>query len=128
MTLHTVKKLVACILALALVKSSTAQTKVDRIIIITTDGLRWQELFTGLDSSIANQKKFNQEDSLELYKTYWHKEAEERRKLLMPFFWNSIVNQGQVYGNRHFGNKVNTANPFRFSYPGYSEIFTGYAD
>ena len=115
-------------LAFALVTSSIAQTKVDRIIIITTDGLRWQELFAGIDSSIANQKKFNQDDSLQLYKSYWHKEAEERRKLLMPFFWNSIVQQGQVYGNRHFGNKVNTANPFRFSYPGYSEIFTGYAD
>ena len=106
---------------LALVKSSIAQAKVDRIIIITTDGLRWQELFAGIDSSIANQKDFNQDDSLELYKTYWHKEAEERRKLLMPFFWNGIVKQGQVYGNRQYGN-MSHANPFRFSY-GYSEYY-----
>ena len=128
MILYTFKKLVVFILAFALVKSSIAQTKVDRIIIITTDGLRWQELFTGLDSSIANQNQFNQDDSLELLKNYWHNEAEERRILLMPFFWNTIVKQGQVYGNRYYANKVNTANPFRFSYPGYNEIFTGYAD
>jgi hypothetical protein len=31
---------------------------------------------------------------------YWHKESEERRKLLMPFFWNVLAAKGQLYGNR----------------------------
>jgi hypothetical protein len=39
-----------------------------------------------------------------------------------------MATQGQVYGNRAFGNKVDNANPYWFSYPGYSEIFCGYAD
>jgi hypothetical protein len=52
----------------------------------------------------------------------------ERRKKLLPFLWSTIDSSGQIYGNRNFGNKVNNANPYWFSYPGYSEILTGYAD
>ena len=40
------------------VKAALAQTA-ENIIIITTDGLRWQEVFGGMDSAIANNKKFN---------------------------------------------------------------------
>ncbi len=46
----------------------------------------------------------------------------------MPFFWTTIAGKGQLYGNRTYGNKVDNANPYWFSYPGYSEIMTGYAD
>jgi hypothetical protein len=46
----------------------------------------------------------------------------------MPFLWNTIGTTGQIYGNRLLGNKVNTANPYWFSYPGYHEILTGYPD
>jgi hypothetical protein len=105
-----------------------AQQKADHLIIITMDGFRWQEVFNGMDSPIANKTEFNQEDSIEIFKKYWNKNSEERRKLLLPFFWNTIALKGQIYGNRNYGNNVNTANPFRFSYPGYNEIFTGNPD
>ena len=39
-----------------------------------------------------------------------------------------MARQGQLYGNRRYDNKVDNANPYWFSYPGYNEIFTGYAD
>ena len=52
----------------------------------------------------------------------------ERRKKLMPFLWNVIAEKGQVYGNRSLNNKVNTANLYARSYPGYSEMFTGKTD
>jgi len=48
--------------------------------------------------------------------------------MLMPFTWKTLAKQGAVYGNRNFDNKVLVANPYRFSYAGYNEIFTGYAD
>lgn len=102
--------------------------RAENIIIITTDGFRWQELFKGMDSAIANNPKFNQGDSAYIFERYWSKNENERRKKLMPFFWNTIVNHGQIYGNRKFDNKVNNANPHWFSYPGYSEIMTGFAD
>ena len=100
----------------------------ENIIIITTDGLRWQEVFRGMDSAIANNKKFNQEDSVYLYKKYWGNNYDERRKKLMPFLWSTIERSGQIYGNRDFNNNVDNANPYWFSYPGYNEIFTGYPD
>jgi Sulfatase len=102
--------------------------KIENIIIITTDGLRWQEVFGGMDSAIANNSKFNQGDSSLIFKKYWATSSQERRQKLLPFVWNTIQQKGQIHGNRTIGNKVDVANPYWFSYPGYSEIFTGYVD
>ena len=106
---------------------SKAQTA-ENIIIITTDGFRWQEVFNGMDSSLANDNRFNQGDSSYIFKKYWSENVFERRKKLMPFLWSVVEQKGQLYGNRTHGNNVDNANPFWFSYPGYSEIFTGFAD
>ena len=111
-------------LCFALSKAQTAQN----IIVVTTDGFRWQELFKGMDTAIANNNKFNQGDSSFIYKNFWAENEEERRKKIMPFFWTMIKEQGVIYGNRTQNNKVDVANPYRFSYPGYSEIMTGYPD
>jgi hypothetical protein len=116
------------VLFLLAVKPAGAQTRPENIIIITTDGLRWQEVFKGMDTAIANNPKFNQEDSAYIYKQYWDENLQARRRKLMPFLWSIVGQKGQVYGNRLFDNKVDNANPFWFSYPGYSEIMTGYAD
>lgn len=102
--------------------------KAENIIVITTDGLRWQEVFSGMDSAIANNKRFHRGDSSSIYQKYWAASAEERRKKLMPFLWSVIETNGQLHGNRYYGNYVNNANPYWFSYPGYSEIMTGFAD
>jgi hypothetical protein len=107
---------------------SFAQQKAENIIIITTDGFRWQEVFAGMDSTIANQRKYNQGDSNYIYKKYWANDASVRRQKLLPFLWNTVADNGQIYGNRNFGNKVDNSNPYWFSYPGYSEIFCGYVD
>lgn len=115
-------------LFLSLLIISTHAQQAENIIIITTDGFRWQELFQGMDSAIANNSKFDQGDSAYIFRQYWSNDENERRKKLMPFFWNTISNHGQIYGNRKFDNKVSNANPYKFSYPGYSEIMTGFAD
>lgn len=102
--------------------------KTENIVIITTDGYRWQELFGGMDQVIANNKEYNEKDSAYIFKNYWSEDVAARREKLMPFFWNTIAKSGQLYGNRNFGNKVNVTNPYWFSYPGYSEIMCGFAD
>jgi hypothetical protein len=101
---------------------------VENIVIITTDGFRWQEFFTGMDSAIANDKRFNQDDSVNLFKKYWAANPDERRKKIFPFLWSTLEKNGQIYGNRNYNNKVDNANRYWFSYPGYNEIFTGYPD
>ena len=59
----------------------------ENIIIITTDGLRWQELFEGMDPAIAKDRKFNQGDSTYIFKKFWSENVNERRAKLMPFIW-----------------------------------------
>ena len=105
----------------------TAQQKTENIVIVTLDGMRWQEVFGGADSAILKNKKYTK-DSSGSSKTFWSNDVIERRKKLFPFLWSTIATQGQLYGNRWAGNKVNNANPYWFSYPGYNEIFTGYPD
>ena len=100
----------------------------ENLIIITTDGYRWQEVFGGMEKQIANDKAFNEGDSAYIFKNYWSEDPLERRKKLMPFFWSTIATKGQIYGNRLLGNKVDVSNPYKFSYPGYSEIMCGYVD
>lgn len=120
-------KRIIIILLLACGTIAQAQ-KAENIIVITTDGFRWQEAFNGMDETLARDKKFNQNDSSYIYKKYWAETPKERREKLMPFMWSVLAKKGQIYGNRKLGNKVNNANPYWFSYPGYNEIMTGYAD
>lgn len=105
-----------------------SQQRAQNLIIITTDGLRWQEVFNGMDSAIAINPEFNQEDSAYIFSKYWSPDPASRRARLFPFLWNELAGGGRVYGNRQVGSCVNNFNPYWFSYPGYSEIMTGYAD
>jgi len=97
------------------------------IFIITTDGFRWQEVFNGADSIIINNPAYVKDTAL-LKQMYWDNDVNERRKMLMPFVWKSLLKAGSIYGNRNYENKVTVSNPYRFSYAGYNEILTGYAD
>ncbi len=106
-------------------KSQLPETK--NVFIVTIDGIRWQEVFKGPDSSILNNSRFTK--NIELAKMlYYDSSMKESRKKLLPFFWNIIATKGRLYGNRLQKNKVNVSNVYKFSYPGYNEILTGYAD
>ena len=99
----------------------------NKIFIITLDGFRWEEVFTGADSSLISNPEINTDTSL-AKALYWDNDPNERRKKLMPFFWSVIARQGELYGNRNYHNNVNVANPYALSYPGYSELLTGSVD
>ena len=113
-------------LTLSLLSFSQAQ-QTGNIFIITTDGFRWQEIFSGADESLVGNATYVK-DTATLKQLYWRNDIEERKKILMPFTWNIIATYGSMYGNRLYDNKVSVTNPYRFSYAGYNEIFTGYAD
>jgi hypothetical protein len=99
-----------------------------KVIVITTDGLRWEDVFNGLDTAILNNKAFQHADSSATAIKFGGATSEERRKKLMPFFWSTIVGKGEIHGNRNKGSYVDNSNPYWFSYPGYSEILTGQVD
>lgn len=122
--------LLGCMAVLFISGISHAQTqtrKTENVMIITFDGLRWEELFGGAVDSLMNDKLFV-EDTTALKKRFGGKTPEERRNTLMPWMWQTVAKQGQLYGNRLLGNKVDVSNPHWFSYPGYNEILTGYGD
>ena len=106
-----------------------SQSHIDenKVFLITLDGLRWQELFSGADSLLVKNKKYVKHPD-KLYKWTWGATAQERRLALMPFIWNHVIKMGQIHGNRRLGSKVNLTNEMWFSYPGYNEILTGRAD
>jgi len=101
--------------------------RTENLVIFTLDGMRWQEVFGGVDSVLTNNKQYTK-DRAELNKRFYSPDIRERRKKLFPFLWTTVEAKGQLYGNRNIGNLVNVANPYQFSYPGYNEIFTGYPD
>jgi hypothetical protein len=115
------------VLGTSFLSEAQPTSKTKNVFIITTDGFRWQEVFTGADSLLINNKKYTADTSL-ANEMYWDATIELRRKKLMPFFWNVIAKKGQLYGNRLLNNKVNMKNLYKISYPGYNEILTGFAD
>ena len=123
------KHLIAIISVLLLPWMVQAQPslRTEQVILITFDGLRWQELFTGADLSLIGDEAFVAEPEI-LKHRFWDEDAMMRRIRLMPFFWSVIAEEGQMYGNRAHGSLVNVTNNFLFSYPGYNEILTGFSD
>lgn len=98
-----------------------------KLVIVTIDGLRWQEAFSGADEKLLNHTEFV--GNIEALKTrFWHPDIEERKKRLMPFLNYVIGKEGTLIGDRGNGSMMSLTNQQRFSYPGYNEIFTGQAD
>ena len=104
-----------------------AQSRTRNVIIVTLDGFRWQEIFGGADSILITNSTYNVDTGL-CKSMYWAPTAAQRREKLMPFMWNVIGKQGQLYGNRWLQNHVAVKNIYKFSYPGYNEILTGFPD
>lgn len=114
-------------IALASTLSPTLGTKTRHVFLIMLDGLRWQEVFTGADESLIN--KDNGVTHIdETRAAYWRETPEARRAALMPFLWNTAIPLGRAYGNLLEGSDAHVTNPWRVSYPGYSETFCGYTN
>ena len=101
---------------------------VSNVILVTMDGLRWQEVFGGLDETMLGDKANGTNDVAEINRLYAGNTAEERRARLMPFFWNVIAEQGVVFGDQEDESHVHVTNGMNFSYPGYSELLCGFPD
>jgi hypothetical protein len=104
-----------------------AQSINTKVVLITLDGVRWQELFSGADPMLVTNEAFVN-DTTALKQAFWRESAIERRNVLFPFLWKEVSEMGQLHGNRNLGSKMDLTNTLWFSYPGYSEILTGHAD
>jgi len=119
-------RLFPCVVLLSVfLPAQSHRTK--NVILFTADGLRWQDLFTGIDPMLANEKTASMEDAKDRRERYWRATPEERRKQLMPFFWNELALRGAILGNVNKSSSMKVTNAFRVSYPGYAEMLTGHA-
>ena len=101
--------------------------KTQTVVLIVSDGLRWQEIFTGADAALLNDKKSGSWLSeADLHRRYWRDKVAVRRQTLFPFLWGTVAKQGQILGNQNKGSVARVSNGKAFSYPGYNEMTTGY--
>lgn len=108
---------------------SATPARARNVVLIVTDGVRWQEVFTGADPLLLNDKAGGSWTPVsELRQKYWHDDPKERRRLLMPFLWGTVAARGQIFGNQQLGSRAAVTNDKWFSYPGYNEMASGVAD
>jgi len=117
------KKLYFSLMIMICMTANAQSYKTKNVILITLDGFRWQEVFNGPDSTLLRGK-----DLKEVKAMFLTNNPVESRKKLLPFIWTEIADKGQLYGNRNKQNFANVTNNYWFSYPGYNELFTGFAD
>ncbi len=121
--MHLGLRLVA--LVLLCFSATAAELKTRNVVLIISDGFRWQEVFGGADRELMSKGVKN---TNELAREFWRETPEARREALLPFLWTEIARNGQLLGNQAKGSVVRVSNGKNFSYPGYNEIITGIAD
>jgi len=105
-----------------------AQVARDNVVLIVLDGLRWEEVFRGADSTLLNREHGGIDDTAAIRAEFWRPAVEERRRALMPFLWDSVAATGVLIGDGDAGESVRATNGLNFSYPGYNEMIAGVAD
>ncbi len=97
------------------------------VILVSLDGFRPEEMFSGADERLMIPELGVKE--LDKYKRkYGHDDAVQRRRLLMPHLWRQIDQGGWIAGDPLQESHVRVTNGLNFSYPGYNEMLTGFAD
>jgi hypothetical protein len=107
--------------------SAAGSIAADKVVLVTLDGLRWQELFTGIDETLLNSLEFTKSAET-LNRDFWDDAPEKRAQKLMPFMHGTVFEQGAFVGDLRHGSCAEVSNRKNFSYPGYSEILTGFVD
>jgi hypothetical protein len=131
---HSTTIILACGLGLWLctthaIGSEPPHRATQNVILITFDGLRWQEVFSGCDQTLLNKDQGGGvRDVPTLTARFWRDTVEERREVLLPFFWKTVARRGQVFGDPAQNCRARVTNGRNFSYPGYNEILTGFPD
>jgi hypothetical protein len=114
---------------LAFAQQTAPALKTRNVVLIVSDGLRWQEIFTGADPTLLNDKDGGMWDDVSrMRRDYWRDDVAERRRALFPFLWNVVAKQGQIFGNQTKGSVAHVTNGLAFSYPGYNEMLSGHPD
>lgn len=102
--------------------------RADNIIVVTLDGMRWQEIFSGVSSALLNETEGGVRDASAMEQRFGGSTEEERRRRLMPFLWSVVAKDGQMFGDPSAASDARLTNGVAISYPGYNEILAGFPD
>ncbi len=120
--------LLAALLGLTVAAGAMAG-KTRNVVLIVSDGLRPEEMFSGVEEDLLDPKNGgNWTPEKELRAKYWDSDPKVRRMLLFPFIWGTVGIKGQLLGNASAGSQAQVANGLAFSYPGYNEMASGIPD
>ncbi|MGY5799374.1 alkaline phosphatase family protein [Rheinheimera faecalis] len=93
-----------------------------KVVLVSIDGVRWQEVFAGADPTLYQQPQWvKTPDLIRAFKP-------GQPELLMPFLHKTVKQQGITVGDRSQGSAINVSNPYQISYPGYQELLAGFSD
>ena len=101
-----------------------------RVVLITLDGARIEEVFGGLDEAVLRSTLAEDQTRAAhpLLERFGGATPEIRREKLMPFLWGTLLREhGSIAGNPAVGSHVRLSNRHRVSYPGYAELLLGAA-
>ena len=122
---------IAFLVALAVLAGSAQEPPAGpatNVLLVTMDGMRWQEVFGGLQAQLLTKEDGGVSDVAPWKARFDAPSPEQRREKLMPFLWTVIAKQGQVFGDPARNSVARVTNGLWFSYPGYNELLTGFAD
>ncbi len=109
-------------------RAASPKPVAENLILVTLDGMRWQEIFGGADEQLIDAKVGGVRDVAGTRRRFWRATPEERRATLMPFLWTVIAKDGQIFGDPAHTCEAKITNGKKFSYPGYNELLCGFPD
>ena len=124
--MRSLKAFAGVMIALLVFPSQQGAPVSQNVVIITIDGYRWQEMFSGAAQEYFEKDSKGQPQAAE--KRFWRPNAGERRQALTPFLWTEVAANGQILGDPSSNSRAHVTNGLWFSYPGYNEMFAGSPD
>lgn len=93
-----------------------------KVVIVTFDGVRWQEIFRGADPALIEAEV---EADLQEPITESFVKVADRAGAIAPFLHEVVGKQGVLIGDRDRNSCARVKNDMWFSYPGYTELLAG---
>jgi hypothetical protein len=84
-----------------------------KLVLVTFDGVRWQEVFRGADAALSANAEYT---NLGEWLMTAYLEPEDRAAAVMPFVHGVMAEQGVLIGDRDAGECAEVANDMWFSY------------
>ena len=91
-------------LVVGLLTATLASAGQPNVILVTLDGVRWQEVFRGSDPVL---------------------DQGNRVPVILPSLWQTLLPQGVLLGNNDQGTGMEISNPDAISLPAYHSILSG---